>query len=126
MAIMLFSPLDLSYKHGNAINQEFGKTLQKDSSKYNNSVIMFVDNPEFLLFEIGPYLVNNPTITIINGNKEYSYTMYEYVPDYDEIQKIANSFENKNVYIFANEYTDLPQYELQETYKNKIKIYKVK
>ena len=87
---------------------------------------MFVDNPEFLLFEIGPYLVNNPTITIINGNKEYSYTMYEYVPDYDEIQKIANSFENKNVYIFANEYTDLPQYELQETYKNKIKIYKVK
>ncbi len=125
LALLLFTPNDLSFKHGNPIVYEYGRIMEKDSSKYDNSVIMFVDNPDNILFQIAPFFINNKTVTLMNGNEPYSYVMKWFVPNGEEIQRNIESF-NKPVYIFASMQTDLPQYELIENYKDTIKVYKAK
>ncbi len=125
IALLLFTPNDLSFKNGSPIVYEYGRIMEKDSSNYDNSVIMFVDNPDNILFQIAPFFINNPSVTLMNGKELYSYEMKWFIPDNDDIKKIVKSID-KPVYIFASKDTDLPQYKLVENYKNTIKIYRVK
>lgn len=126
MALLLFTPNDLSFKHGDPVVFEYGKQIEKDSSKFNNSVIMFVDNPDSILFQIAPFFIKNKSVELMNGNEKYSYVMKWFIPTNENIKTNADEIVDKSVYIFATQHTDLSQYELIETIGDKIKIYKVK
>jgi hypothetical protein len=119
--IMMITPYNIEYCNGNKSIYEFGKIIQKDAAKYQNSILSV---PDFgRRFEIAPFIVfNNNQIDLFGTTEFYNFKMNDPEEDngIEKVKQFAKE-QDKTVYILTEK--EIEDLELYDKYKD-LNIYK--
>jgi hypothetical protein len=120
--VILYTPYDISAWVGQKNTFEFGKTLKKTPSMYNDKIIVIPDY--YIRYEIAPFLLlNNPKTKIFACEHFYNYAFNDAV-DCEYKQNVSELVKqtDKDVYLFSNKIIN--EYKLIKS-ENNINIYKL-
>jgi hypothetical protein len=119
--VMMITPYNLNYCHGHKNIYDFGKMLQIDAVKYENSIISV---PDFgMRYELAPFIIFNKYPIDLYGTMDFYNFKMDEAEGKDGIEKVKQfaKEQDKPVYILTEE--EIEDLELFEKFKD-LNIYK--
>ena len=119
--IMMMTPYNIEYCHGNKSIYEFGKIIKKDAAKYQNSILSV---PDFgMRYELAPFIIFNKNKIDLYGTMDFYNFRMDEAEGKDGIEKIKQfaTEQDKPVYILTDR--EIEDLELYDKYKD-LNIYK--